>query len=130
MEVVGIDHVALRVTDMGRMIDFYERVLGCQVERRQDELGLVHLRAGSALVDLIDIAGRMGRVDGDTTGATAPNLHHMCLRVAAFDLEEVRRKLELHGVEVGEIRERYGSSGSVASIYLQDPEGNGLELRG
>jgi len=134
MEIVGIDHVALHVTDLGRMVDFYEKVLGCQLERRQDELGLVHLRAGSALVDLIDIAGRLGRAAGDTTGATAgattANLNHMCLRVAAFDLEEVRRQLERHGVEVGEIRERYGSTGSVTSIYLRDPEGNGLELRG
>ena len=45
----GLDHVVLRVADVERSIVFYGEILGCAVERRIDELGLVQLRAGSAL---------------------------------------------------------------------------------
>lgn len=129
MQVVGIDHVVLRVTDLERMVDFYTRVLGCPVDHRQDALGLVHLRAGSSLIDLVDISGPLG----GTHGAPHPdgrNMDHICLRVAAFDPDQIARELQAQGIEPGEIGLRYGSTGQATSLYLRDPEGNGLELRG
>jgi catechol 2,3-dioxygenase-like lactoylglutathione lyase family enzyme len=129
MRITGIDHVVLRVRDLDRMIAFYQGVLGCQVAHRQDALGLVHLRAGASLIDLVDVAGTLGVKGGDAPTGSAINMDHLCLRVADFDVEAIRRELEAHGVEVGEIAERYGASGRATSIYLRDPEGNGLELR-
>ncbi|OZI60563.1 VOC family protein [Bordetella genomosp. 11] len=129
MQVTGIDHVVLRVKHMDRMIAFYQEVLGCQVAHRQDDLGLVHLRAGASLIDLVDVAGTLGRRGGEAPTGTAGNMDHLCLRVADFDVQALRQELQAHGVEVGEIAERYGASGRATSIYLSDPEGNGLELR-
>lgn len=130
MQTIGIDHVVLRVKDMDRMIDFYQRVLGCEVAHRQEDLGLVHLRAGPSLIDLVDVAGTLGRKGGDAPTGMSNNMDHLCLRVADFDPEAMRRELQAHGVEVGEVAERYGASGRAVSVYLRDPEGNGLELRG
>jgi catechol 2,3-dioxygenase-like lactoylglutathione lyase family enzyme len=130
MQIIGFDHVVLRVKNLERMIDFYERVLGCRVVHRQDHLGLVHLRAGPSLIDLVDVEGTLGKKGGDAPTGAGNNMDHLCLRVAGFDVETIRRELEAHGVEVGEIAERYGASGRATSIYLRDPEGNHLELRG
>ena len=129
MQVIGIDHVVLRVRNLERMIDFYEGVLGCRVDHRQDALGLVHLRAGSSLIDLVDVDGPLGRARGPVD-PNSPNMDHLCLRVAGFDVDRVRRELEAQGVEIGETGSRYGASGEGMSLYLRDPEGNGLEIRG
>ena len=130
MRLLGIDHVVIRARDPARMERFYVEVLGCAVERRQDAIGLVQLRAGAQLIDLVDVAGRLGRMGGAAPGADGHNMDHLCLRVADFDVDTVRAYLETHGVKIGDIGERYGSTGEAISLYLSDPEGNGLELRG
>jgi catechol 2,3-dioxygenase-like lactoylglutathione lyase family enzyme len=130
MQITGIDHVVLRVHALARMVDFYEQVLGCRVVHRQDDLGLVHLRAGSSLIDLVDVAGSLGQKGGEApTAGQGNNMDHLCLRVADFDADAIRRELEARGIQVGETAERYGSTGKATSVYLVDPEGNGLELR-
>ena len=131
MRLLGIDHVVIRARDPALMERFYVDVLGCTVERRQDAIGLVQLRAGAQLIDLVDAAGRLGLMGG---AAPSPdgghNMDHLCLRVIDFDVETVRAHLLAHGVAIGDIGERYGSTGEATSLYLSDPEGNGLELRG
>lgn len=130
MRLLGIDHVVIRARDPALMERFYIDVLGCTVERRQDAIGLVQLRAGAQLIDLVDVGGRLGRMGGAAPGAEGHNMDHLCLRVIDFDVETVRAHLEAHGVAIGEIGERHGSTGEATSLYLSDPEGNGLELRG
>jgi glyoxylase I family protein len=130
MRLLGIDHVVIRVRDPAVMERFYVAVLGCTIERRQDHVGLVQLRAGAQLIDLVDVAGRLGRTGGAAPGPDGRNMDHLCLRVIDFDVETVRAHLQTHGVTIGDIGERYGSTGEATSLYLSDPEGNGLELRG
>lgn len=55
-----IDHVVLRVHDLAAMQAFYCDVLGCTQERRQDAIGLVQLRAGTSLIDLVPLGERAG----------------------------------------------------------------------
>lgn len=129
MIITGIDHVVLRVRDVDRSERFYTQVLGCAVEHRQDAIGLVHLRAGTSLIDLIAVDGALGRSGGPPAGVDGHNVDHICLRVSGFDIDSVRAHLEHHGVATGEVGVRYGSSGKAVSIYLKDPDGNGLELR-
>ena len=129
MRLLGIDHVVLRVLDPAAMERFYVEVLGCAVERRQDEIGLLQLRAGAQLIDLVDVAGRLGRTGGAGPGKEGHNMDHLCLRVAGFEIDAVRAHLEAHGVTIGDVGLRYGSTGEATSLYLSDPEGNGLELR-
>ena len=130
MRLTGIDHVVLRVKDLEAMIAFYTEVLGCTVERRRDDIGLIQLRAGAALIDLVPVDSRLGRQGGAAPGAEGRNLDHLCLTVADFDVETVRAHLERSGVKVGEAGLRYGAKGEAWSIYLEDPDGNALELRG
>lgn len=130
MTPLEIDHVVLRVRDMERAVDFYQRVLGCTLERRKDALGMVQMRAGRSLIDLIAIDGKLGQAGGAGPGREGRNMDHLCLAIENFDLVSVRAHLERHSVEVGAVGERDGASGFSTSVYLTDPDGNGLELRG
>jgi glyoxylase I family protein len=126
----GLDHLVLRVRDIAAMERFYTEVLGLTVDRRQDRLGLVQLRAGAQLVDLVAVDGMLGQMGGAAPGETGRNLDHFCLQIEDFDLAGVIAHLQAHGVAVGESGRRYGATGFGVSVYLTDPEGNGLELRG
>ncbi|HIN22684.1 MAG TPA: VOC family protein [Rhodospirillales bacterium] len=128
--VQGIDHVVLRVVDVEGVIRFYQDVLGCAVERRKDDLGLIQLRAGRSLIDLVDVNGELGQKGGAAPGAEARNMDHFCLRIDPFDEAQIRAYLRAHGVEAGELATRYGAEGDGPSLYIQDPEGNTVELKG
>jgi catechol 2,3-dioxygenase-like lactoylglutathione lyase family enzyme len=125
-----IDHIVLRVVDLARMLRFYGDVLGCREVRRQDEIGLVQLRAGSSMVDLIPIDGKLGSAGGAAPGKEGRNVDHFCFRVEPFDEAAIRAHLAAHGVEAGPSASRFGAEGEGPSIYLQDPEGNTIELKG
>ena len=128
--VQGIDHVVLCVVDVEGVIRFYQDVLGCAVERRKDDLGLIQLRAGRSLIDLVDVNGELGQKGGTAPGAEARNMDHFCLRIDPFDEAKIRAHLRAHGVEAGELATRYGAEGDGPSLYIQDPEGNTVELKG
>jgi len=130
MKIREIDHLVLRVADLDRMLGFYCGALGCDIERRQDEIGLVQLRAGRSLIDLVPIDGTLGRAGGAAPGNEGRNLDHFCLRVEPFDEPALRRELEARGIAVGPLAERYGAEGPGPSIYIADPEGNVVELKG
>jgi catechol 2,3-dioxygenase-like lactoylglutathione lyase family enzyme len=130
LKLQGIDHLVLRVVDLDRMVRFYVDALGCGVERRQDAIGLVQLRAGRSLIDLVPVDGKLGRMGGAAPGAQGRNLDHFCLRVDPFDEAALRAHLAAHGVEAGKTESRYGAEGEGPSIYLCDPEGNVVELKG
>ncbi|MGB3268634.1 MAG: VOC family protein [Rhodanobacter sp.] len=125
-----IDHVVLRVTDLVAMTRFYCDVLGCHEERRQDEIGLVQLRAGASLIDLVPVDGKLGRQGGDAPGVQGHNMDHFCLRVENWDEEAILEHLRAHDVRIGQIGSRYGAHGEGRSIYLSDPQGNLVELKG
>ncbi|MES2038326.1 MAG: VOC family protein [Pseudomonadota bacterium] len=125
-----IDHLVLRVKDLDSMLHFYCDVLGCPVERRQEEIGLTQLRAGRSLIDLITVTGKLGRMGGAAPGKEGRNMDHLCLRVEPFDLASIKTHLQTHGVTVGEVGQRYGAEGDGLSIYISDPEGNVVELKG
>ena len=125
-----LDHVVLRVRDPAAMQAFYCDVLGCTVERRQDELGLMQLRAGASLIDLVTVDGTIGRAGGAAPGAEGRNMDHFCLQVAPFDRDAILAHLQVHDVRIGEFGSRYGAQGEGPSQYLFDPEGNLVELKG
>lgn len=130
IEIRGIDHVVLRVRDVERALAFYCGLLGCREERRLDELGLVQLRAGSALVDLVDVAGPLGAAGGPPAGDQARNMDHFALQLAHFDEKALVARLAEAGVEAGPAAPRYGALGMGPSLYIRDPDGNTVELKG
>ena len=128
LRVLGIDHVVLRVADVDRALAFYEGVLGCREERRIEKLGLYQLRAGTSLIDLLDLNGPLGKLGGAAPGEGGRNVDHVALRVASLD-EGLRAHLERHGVKPGEVDRRYGAEGYGPSMYIRDPDGNVIELK-
>jgi catechol 2,3-dioxygenase-like lactoylglutathione lyase family enzyme len=124
--IQGIDHVVLRVRALAPALEFYHDVLGCTVEREQPELGLTQLRAGRSLIDLVTIDGPLGA--GEPPGA-GRNLEHFCLTVAPFDEESLSVWLAARGVGVHAPALRYGAEGEGRSFYIEDPDGNHIELK-
>ena len=130
IRVREIDHLVLRTERLESMIAFYTDVLGMAVERRVEGIGLVQLRAGRSLVDLIPVSGELGRKGGAAPGVEGRNLDHFCVRVEPFDEAAIRAQLQALGVEAGPTEQRYGAEGNGPSIYIQDPDGNTVELKG
>ena len=126
--VLGLDHVVIRVRDLDAMLDFYRDTLGFPVERELD-IGLVQLRAGASLIDLVPVESELGRKGGGAPGGPR-NMDHFCLQVEPFEEEAIRRTLAERGYEAGPVEPRYGALGDGPSIYVDDPEGNTVELKG
>jgi len=121
LRVKGLDHVVLRVADMDRAIAFYEEVLGLHVERRLEAIGLVQLRAGAAMIDLVP------RTEDEDDGR---NMDHFAVRIEEMDVAALTAHLKRHGIDPGEVRRRYGAEGYGSSLYITDPDGNTVELKG
>ena len=122
LKIRELDHVVLRCRDQARMLDFYTRILGLAEERRVDRIGLIQLRAGVSMIDLVPAA--------DPRVESGLNVDHFCLGLEIADLADAIRYLRAHAVEiVGEPATRYGARGMGLSIYLRDPEGNIVELK-
>jgi catechol 2,3-dioxygenase-like lactoylglutathione lyase family enzyme len=133
IEVLAIDHVVVRVRDLEQSLCFYRDALGCAEERRLEELGLVQLRAGASLIDLVPIGSPLGRAGGAAPGepgAGGRNVDHFALSLRSFDEARLRSHLAEHGIEPGEVAQRYGAGGSGPSMYVRDPDGNVVELKG
>ena len=127
---VAIDHIVLRTVQYQALIDFYCQVLGCVVERSlPNEVGLTQLRAGTALIDIVDVNSELGKIGGSAPTSTGNNVDHFCLQIASFDEQALISYLQDKGVEVGEFEERYGAQGMGRSLYLKDIAGNNIELR-
>jgi glyoxylase I family protein len=124
-----IDHVVIRVADLESITRFYCDVLGCSVEKEQRDIGLIQLRAGRSLIDLLKVGAKIDRPENGTPGE-GRNMDHLCLRVEGFDGEALKAHLQERGVRIGELGVRYGADGFGPSLYLFDPEGNMVELKG
>ena len=126
--VIGLDHVVLRVRDLDAMLDFYRDTLGCPIERTLD-IGLVQLRAGSSLIDLVPVDSELGRTGGGPPEGPR-NMDHFCVQVEPFDEAAIRETLARRGYSASPVESRYGALGDGPSIYVEDPEGNTVELKG
>ena len=125
-----IDHIVLRVADLQRSIDFYYRVFGAEVVRHNEKLGLVHLRAGTSMIDLVDLQGELGQKGGGAAGKERRNVDHFCLRIEPFDESALIEHLQAHGPSVETAARRFGAEGYGLSLYCFDPDGNQVELKG
>ncbi|MGB1881900.1 MAG: VOC family protein [Gammaproteobacteria bacterium] len=125
---VSLDHVVLRARDADALISFYCTVLGAKVERSLD-IGLVQLRLGSILIDIVGAHSALGRRQGPPPDG-GRNLDHFCLRVEPFDEAAIRAHLEACDVAASATQEVYGAEGFGPSIYVTDPEGTVIELKG
>ncbi len=126
-----LDHVVLRVSDLPRALHFYRDVLGCTVARERPTLGMVHLHAGRSMIDLVDVRGKLGVPGGAAAGVQGRNMAHLCLRIEPFNEAHLREHLQMHGIAVdAPASSNFGAEGDGLSLYVQDPDGNGVELKG
>jgi catechol 2,3-dioxygenase-like lactoylglutathione lyase family enzyme len=125
-----LDHLVLRIARLQPSLDFYCGVLGCTVERRQEAIGLVQLRAGRSLIDLVPLDGKLGAAGGAGPGAEGRNVDHFCLRIDPFDGPAILAWLRDNGLSPGDVAPRFGADGKGPSIYVNDPDGNRVELKG
>ncbi len=130
IRIQGFDHIVLRIADKAAMLAFYEDVLGLTVDRDRPDLGLTHVRAGAQMIDLVTVDGVIGRLGGAAPAAEGRNLDHFALHIEPFDEPAIRAHLAARGVEIVEEGQRYGASGDGYSLYIRDPEGNTVELKG
>jgi len=130
IQVDGFDHIVLRVRDKAAALAFYQDVLGLSVDRDRPDLGLTHIRAGRQMVDLVTLDGPLGKPGGAPPGPEGRNLDHFALQVRPFDEAAIRAHLAAHGVTVVEEGQRYGAEGTGFSLYIRDPDGNTVELKG
>lgn len=127
---IAIDHIVLRTELYSELIDFYCTVIGCRLERETSaEFGLTQLRAGTALIDIVDVNGDLGKAGGAAPGPTGNNLDHFCLQIEPFDEAVLIAYLQSHGIDYGEFHERNGAQGMGRSLYISDIDGNTIELR-
>lgn len=126
----SLDHVVLRVTGVEECVEFYEAVLGCRMEKAHTEIGLYQLRAGDFIIDLLDTEGPIGTEGGPPPGPAGHNVDHFCIRIEPFDEEVLRRHFAGHGVEAGPLLNNWGGDGRGPSMYIKDPAGNTVEVKG
>ena len=81
------------------------------------------------MIDLVDMNGPLGK-DGGPRPSKARNVDHFALKVEPFDEAAILAYLESRGVTAEPAKTRFGADGDGPSIYLSDPEGNGVELKG
>ncbi|HYZ48276.1 MAG TPA: VOC family protein [Sphingomonas sp.] len=125
--LIGIDHVVLLVSGMDRARSFYERVLGCTLSTELLESGMIQMRAGESLIDLVDIATPEGAWARPAV-AGGRNVDHVAIAITDCDPAALKMHLEQHGVAVEEEGMRAGARGESWSIYFRDPDQNLIEL--
>ena len=131
IRIKKLDHLVIRAKDSERLVEFYCGVLGCTVERRtSSDIGIIQLRAGEALIDIVAVDSEIGRMGGAAPGHEGRNMDHFCVRLETFEENAVREHLRQFGVVGSKLEMRYGAEGNGPSMYIQDPEENTVELKG
>jgi glyoxylase I family protein len=127
---LAIDHIVLRTEHYRELINFYCDIIGCSLERETSaKFGLTQLRAGNALIDIVDVTGELGKAGGAAPGPAGNNLDHFCLQIEPFDEAELIHYLQSHDIGCDEFHERNGAQGMGRSLYINDIDGNTVELR-
>lgn len=90
----------------------------------------MQLRAGAALIDLVSVDSELGKLGGRAPDNEGHNVDHFCIRIEPFSIEQIRDQLVAHGIDAGDVGRRYGADGYGPSLYISDPDGNTVELKG
>ena len=129
-ELKGIDHVVIRVRQLAPMLHFYCDILGAVLKKQNPEIGLYHLAVGSSLIDLMPTDGKLVIKGGSPPSKEGHNVDHIAIKITSFVEKKIRTYLVKHGIKLDAAVNRFGAEGDGPSIYIKDPENNGIELKG
>lgn len=127
--LTGFDHVVYLVDDMPRALQFYQEVLGCVPGYSYPALGMEQLWCGSCLIVLWDTT-HPGAASAIPPVAGGRNVDHLCIATSPFAPQALRDHLTAHGVAIEREATHGGARGMGHSVYILDPFGNKLELKG
>jgi glyoxylase I family protein len=127
--LVGIDHVVFLVDDMSRAMEFYAKVLGCVPGYSYPALGIEQVWCGAALIVLWDTT-HPGAAGASPAVPGGRNVDHLCIATSPFAPEAMRAHLAVHGVAILREATHGGARGMGHSLYIRDPFGNVLEIKG
>ena len=130
INITKLDHVVLRVADIEKSIHFYKDILGCPEARIREDMGLFQFRAGVSMIDLVPIDSELGKRPGYGPPGEGRNVDHIALTIAEYDEEALTAYLITNGVTPSESGQRFGADGTGPSMYMEDPDGNVVELKG
>ena len=83
------------------------------------------------MIDLVAVDGKLGRAGGTGPKAEGRNVDHFCLRVEPFHEARIVEHLCGFGIEPrGPASTNFGAEGQGLSLYIADPDGNVIELKG
>jgi len=126
-DISGLNHMAVLVNNLDENLAFYEGVLGCTIDARLPEFGMVALNAGSDQIDLVDVSVPEGKwAQPKISGGS--NVDHFALEIRCSDESAVRAFLASRGIDIDEVRVEEVESGRTVSLYVFDPSGNKVEL--
>jgi catechol 2,3-dioxygenase len=122
MKVQTLGHVVIKVRNQERAEAFYNGVLGIPIAARHETMPMTFFTLGNHH----DLAVLATEDDAPAPPKTSPGLFHIALKVgdSLDELRETKAKLEEAGVKVDAIIDHEVSK----SIYIRDPDGNGVEL--
>jgi catechol 2,3-dioxygenase-like lactoylglutathione lyase family enzyme len=119
MQIERIDHLNITVADLDRSIAFYKRVLGMAAETIAE--GRAAVTFGQQKIHLDAAGGPMAM------GAEKRMPAHICF-VTPSPVAEVKAHLASCGVAVRMEGPRAGALGTIQSVYIDDPDGNSIEI--
>lgn len=127
--LVGLDHVVFLVDDMPKALKFYSDVLGCQPGYSYPALGMEQVWCGNSLIVLWDTT-HPGAASAVPPVAGGRNVDHVCINLSPVDQHALVAHLNAHQVKIDRIAFHGGARGMGNSVYVFDPFGNKLELKG
>lgn len=128
----NMDHIVVNVVDVDKMVQFYTEVLQLPAERLAEFKAQVVAFPSVRLSNdtIIDLFPKKLWEKTNPDEVCRPNLNHFCLSTDKGSWQELRERLQQHGVEIDDgPAKRWGAHGTGISIYFRDPEGNVIEAR-
>jgi lactoylglutathione lyase len=122
LTVTCVTHVAIRVKDIDRTLDFYVGKLGFKEMfrlERDGKLWLMYLRITDTQYLEVFPEGQ-----GQAPEREAVGYNHMCLEVP--DIEQSVRELEALGIP--QIRPKIKAADGNWQTWIEDPDGHRIEL--
>jgi lactoylglutathione lyase len=122
--IVGLAHVAIKVTDLDRSLDFYINRLGfpemLRLNKDDGSTWLVYLR----ITDDQYLEVFPGAENDRAPGWDANGMNHMCLAVE--DIDAVVQRIEAAGIALL-LPLKLAVDGN-RQAWIEDPDGNRIEL--